>query len=135
MLMKLDWSVLPNASQYIGPQYYQAATAFDPAGEYAVPYCWGTVGILYNKQLVDGEVDSWDVLWDPRYAGQILMQDSIRDAFMVALARRGYSINSTDPEEIAAATADLIEQGLIKTRLVSVPYYEAQEILKKQNKQ
>ena len=111
MLMKLDWSAIPNAKKYIGAQYYQSATAFDPANEYAVPYCWGTVGILYNKEMVQEPVTSWNVLWDPKYRGEILMQDSIRDAFMVALARRGYSINSTDPAEIDTATQDLIEQA------------------------
>ena len=111
MLMKLDWSALPNAGEYIGEQYYRSARAFDPSGEYAVPYCWGTVGILYNKSMVSEPVDSWNVLWDPKYSGEILMQDSIRDAFMVALARRGYSINSTDPAEIDAATQDLIGQA------------------------
>ncbi len=111
MLMKLDRSAIPNAYEYIGKQYYESATAFDPANEYAVPYCWGTVGILYNRNLVNGPVDSWDILWDPAYKGEILMQDSIRDAFMVALARRGYSINTTDPAEIDTATADLIAQA------------------------
>ncbi|MCR5092472.1 MAG: extracellular solute-binding protein [Lachnospiraceae bacterium] len=111
MLMKLDPAKIPNALQYIGKQYYESATSFDPGNEYAVPYCWGTVGILYNKTMVDGPVDSWDILWDPKYQGEILMQDSIRDAFMVALARRGYSINSVDPEEIRQATDDLIAQA------------------------
>ncbi|MCR5674378.1 MAG: extracellular solute-binding protein [Lachnospiraceae bacterium] len=111
MLMKLDWSELPNAQEYIGRQYYNSASAFDPANEYAVPYCWGTVGILYNKELVSAPVTSWDVLWDPQYKGEILMQDSIRDAFMVALARRGFSINSVNPDEISLATQDLIEQA------------------------
>ncbi|MCR4763223.1 MAG: extracellular solute-binding protein [Lachnospiraceae bacterium] len=111
MLMKLDWPELPNAQNYIGRQYYESAQAFDPSNEYAVPYCWGTVGILYNREMVHESVNSWDILWNPKYKGEILMQDSIRDAFMVALARRGYSINSVDPDEINTATADLIEQA------------------------
>ncbi|MCR5178736.1 MAG: extracellular solute-binding protein [Lachnospiraceae bacterium] len=111
MLMKLDKSALPNAVEYIGGQYYNSAKAFDPENEYAVPYCWGTVGILYNKKMVQEPVTSWDILWDDRYSGEILMQDSIRDAFMVALMRRGYSMNSTDPGEINSAAEDLIEQA------------------------
>ena len=111
MLMKLDKSVLPNAVQYIGKQYYDSAKAFDPDNEYAVPYCWGTVGILYNKTMVGKPVTSWDVLWDSDYSGEILMQDSIRDAFMVALMRRGYSMNTTVPAEIDTAASDLIEQA------------------------
>ena len=50
-----------------------------------MPYLWGTVGILYNKKMVDEPVDSWNILWDEKYTDSILMQDSVRDAFAVAL--------------------------------------------------
>ena len=110
MLMKLDRSVLPNAVEYIGQQYYESARAFDSENEYAVPYCWGTVGILYNKTMVNGEIDSWDVLWDEQYKDNILMQDSVRDALMVALKRAGYSQNTTNEEELKEAADALIEQ-------------------------
>lgn len=109
MLRELDLDKIPNRKN-IGEQYLESARSFDPENKYCVPYCWGTVGILYNKNLVDDPVDSWDILWDPKYSGQILMQDSIRDAFMVALERRGYSVNTTDPSELEDAAADLIEQ-------------------------
>ena len=83
---------------------------FDPENKYSVPYCWGTVGILYNKTMVDGPVDSWSILWDEKYADNILMQDSVRDAFMVALKLNGYSMNSVNPEELNAAKESLIAQ-------------------------
>ena len=111
MLYEIDLDEFPNAQEYTGPQYFESAQAFDPGNKYAVPYFWGTVGILYNKTMVDEPVTSWDVLWDEKYSGEILMQDSIRDAFMVALARNGFSINSTDPREIEIATQDLIDQS------------------------
>lgn len=111
MLEPIDLNAMPNARDNIGEQYYRSAESFDPGNQYAVPYFWGTVGILYNTKMVDDPVTSWDILWDEKYKGEILMQDSIRDAFMVPLARRGFSINSTDPEEIAIATQDLIDQA------------------------
>ncbi len=109
MLRELDLDAIPNR-KYIGEKYLESSRAFDPENKYSVPYCWGTVGILYNKNMVHEPVKSWDILWDEKYAGQILMQDSIRDAFMVSLARNGYSINSTDPDELEVATEDLIKQ-------------------------
>ncbi len=111
MLQPLDWDELPLSKENIGAQYYKSAQGFDPNNEYAVPYFWGTVGILYNKTMVDEPVHSWDILWDEKYAGQILMQDSVRDALMVALMKNGYSNNSTDPEELEIATQDLIKQA------------------------
>jgi len=110
LLAKLNFDHLPNAQQYIGEQYYQQSREFDPQNEYAVPYCWGTVGILYNKTMVDGPVDSWDILWDEKYADNILMQDSVRDAFMVALKRNGHSMNTLDEGELTAARDDLVAQ-------------------------
>lgn len=109
MLQELDLDAIPNR-KYIGEQYLKAADSFDPGNRYSVPYCWGTVGILYNKNMVDDPVTSWDILWDEKYSGQILMQDSIRDAFTVALKRNGYSLNSTDPAELEKAAEDMIAQ-------------------------
>ena len=109
MLQELDPEAIPNR-KYIGEQYLKAAESFDPGNRYAVPYCWGTVGILYNKNMVDEPVTSWDILWDEKYSGQILMQDSIRDAFTVSLKRNGYSLNSTDPAELEKAAEDMIAQ-------------------------
>jgi spermidine/putrescine transport system permease protein len=60
--------------------------------------------------MVKEPVDSWNILWDKKYKGQILMQDSVRDAFMVALAKDGDSINSTDPTELKKAADQLIDQ-------------------------
>ena len=109
MLQELDLDAIPNR-KYIGEQYLKAAESFDPGNRYSVPYCWGTVGILYNTNMVDDPVTSWDILWDEKYSGQILMQDSIRDAFTVALKRNGYSLNSTDPAELEKAAEDMIAQ-------------------------
>ena len=109
MLRELDFDNIPN-SKNIGEQYFVQARDFDPENKYSVPYCWGTVGILYNQTMVDDVVDSWDILWDPKYNGSILMQDSVRDAMMVALLKNGYSLNTTNPDEIRVATDDLIAQ-------------------------
>jgi len=118
LLQKLDFSQIPNAEN-IGESYWESSKGFDEENAYSVPYCWGTVGILYNTKMVDEEVTSWDILWDEDYAGQILMQDSVRDALMVALMRNGYSINTTDEEELEEAAQDLIDQkGLVQAYVV-----------------
>lgn len=111
MVEPLDYDQLPNTKEHVGKQYFEAMEAFDPGNQYAVPYFWGTVGILYNTTMVDDEVKSWDILWDPKYKGEILMQDSVRDAFMIPMIRKGFSINTVDPVEIEIATQDLIEQA------------------------
>lgn len=110
LLQKLNWDNIPNAKANIGAQYYEQSEAFDPGNRYAVPYCWGTVGILYNKTMVDEPVTSWSILWDEKYADSILMQDSVRDLFMVGLKSLGYSMNSTDETELNEAKDLLIQQ-------------------------
>lgn len=110
LLAEINYDNVPNARANIGQQYWDMSKEFDPENKYSVPYCWGTVGILYNKTMVDGPVDSWSILWDEKYADNILMQDSVRDAFMVALKLNGYSMNSVNPEELNAAKESLIAQ-------------------------
>ncbi len=84
--------------------------AYDAEDRYSVPYMWGTVGILYNKTMVDDVVDSWDILWNPKYAKKIFMINSLRDSIGITLKRLGYSLNTKDLQEIEAAKAALIEQ-------------------------
>lgn len=110
LLAELDFSQLPNATANIGEQYWEQSKQFDNENKYSVPYCWGTVGILYNKTMVDEPITSWSVLWDEKYKDNILMQDSVRDAFMVALKLNGYSMNSMDESELETAKQALIEQ-------------------------
>ena len=111
MVEPLDYEQLPNTLEHIGKQYFETMEAFDPGNQYAVPYFWGTVGILYNTNMVDDPVTSWDILWNPKYKGEILMQDSVRDAFMIPMIRNGFSINTVDPAEVEIATQDLIDQS------------------------
>ena len=110
LLQEINYDHIPNAKANIGADYYRTARDFDPDNKYCIPYCWGTVGILYNKTMVDEPVTSWSILWDEKYAGEILMQDSVRDAFMVALMMKGYSCNTLDEKELREATDLLIAQ-------------------------
>ena len=109
LLAEINFDNIPNL-QYIGQAYMDASQGFDPENKYSVPYTWGTVGIIYNTTMVDEPITSWSVLWDEKYSGEILMQKSVRDAFAVALAYQGHSINSTNQDEILAARDLLIEQ-------------------------
>lgn len=107
MLEKLNFDNIPNY-QYIDEEYRNLS--YDPKNEYSVPYTWGLVGIFYNKQYVTEKVDSWDILWDEKYAGKILMFDNPRDAFGIAQKKLGFSFNSTDEDEWIQAAVLLKEQ-------------------------
>ncbi len=109
LLAEIDWSNIPNAKN-ISDSAFTMAKYFDSENKYCCPYLWGTVGILYNTTMVDEDVNSWSILWDDKYADSILMQDSVRDAYCVALKYLGYSLNSTDLDELREATDLLISQ-------------------------
>lgn len=109
LLTEINFDNIPNIKN-IGKQYMEQSRQFDPENKYSVPYCWGTVGILYNKTMVDEPINSWSILWDPKYKDNILMQDSVRDAFGATLKYLGYSLNSTDLDELTEAKNLLIEQ-------------------------
>ena len=99
-----------NLSNYKYVKDVAESRTFDPTSSYSIPYMYGTVGIVYNTTMVDEEVDSWDILWDEKYSGQIMMYDSVRDSMAVALIKLGYDINTTDAAQIEEARDILIEQ-------------------------
>lgn len=109
MVQPLNFDNIPNWEN-IDPRF--TSRNFDPENRFCVPYTWGYTGIIYNTELVDPDDDfeSWDILWNEKYLGQILMFSNSRDAFAIAQARRGYSFNTTDEGEMADSLADLKAQ-------------------------
>ena len=113
LLAEIDFKNIPNIKE-IGKEYMEMCAEFDPGNRYMVPYTTGTVGILYNKRMLDElgvpYPTKWADLWNPKLKGEILMQDSVRDAFMVALKKEGHSMNTVDDKELDEAMKDLIAQ-------------------------
>lgn len=114
LLAEINYDHIPNA-QYIldslkNPDY-------DPNGAHSIPYMWGTVGILYNTTMVDDPVESWGILWDQKYVGNVFMLDSIRDSMGITLKYLGESLNTRDIVALEACKDKLIEQkqsGMVK---------------------
>ena len=101
--------------------------SFDPDNDYSIPYFWGTVGIVYNKNNVDYadlEAEGFGIFKDPKYKGRVYMYDSARDGFMIALKQLGYSCNTENEDEINAAYEWLIEMN--KT---TKPIYVTDEVI------
>ena len=113
MLLPLDYSKIPNAKN-IDESMKAFTNVFDPGGKYSLPYMWGTVGILYNTTMVDEEVDSWGILWNEKYAGQIWMYDSVRDTLGITLKYLGCVLNTRNADEVAIARDKLIEQAPLR---------------------
>ena len=109
LLQEVDFNNVPNIKE-IGKQYMEMCEQFDPGNKYVVPYTTGTVGILYNKRMLDElgvpYPTKWADLWNPKLKGEILMQDSVRDAFMVALKMEGHSMNTVSDAELDEALQD-----------------------------
>jgi spermidine/putrescine transport system permease protein len=113
LLQRLDRDRLTNytnlSSRFLGLSY-------DPENAYSVPYCWGTTGLAFRVDRTGRELDSWLDLWEPALADRIGMLNDVREVFSAALKSRGHSLNSTDPDEIAAAARHLAQQkGLVRT--------------------
>lgn len=107
MLAKIDMSNIDNY-KYIDDIFKNLD--FDPNNEYSVPYMWGTLGILYDEKIVTEPVDSWSILWNEKYKGQILMLDSQRDSIGVALKKLGFDLNAKNVRELELAKEELIKQ-------------------------
>ena len=114
LLAEINYDNVPNFDQIIdklrNPDY-------DPENKYSVPYMWGTVGILYNKDMIPEPNQSWSILWDTQYQKNVFMLDSYRDSMGITLKYLGYSMNSREVPELMAAKDKLIEQkksGVVK---------------------
>ena len=106
MLEELDYGNIPNFA-LIDERFKHLS--YDPGNKYTVPYAWGTIGIIYNTTMVDEEITSWDVMFDDKYANNVLMFRNSRDAMAVALLELGYSLNTTDVDELNEAYALLAD--------------------------
>ena len=107
MLYELNFDNIPNYS-LIDPRFRNLA--FDPDNKFSVAYKVGVVGLIYNSARITDPVTSWGALFDPAFAGDILMFDNPRDAFGIALKYLGYSLNTTNEDEIQEAFELLVAQ-------------------------
>lgn len=113
LLAELDRSKIPGDERFLDQL---RALPFDPERRYSVPYLWGTVGIGYDSAVVSEPPESWEALWDRRYAGRISMLNDQREVLGAALHLLGHSQNSRDPAAVEQAARKLFEQKpLVKT--------------------
>lgn len=125
MLQKLDFENIPNY-KYIDEKYKNEN--FDPNNEYSVPMYWGVVGIIYNTTMVDEEdLTGWNILWNEKYADNMLMFSNSRDAFALSLLDLGYDFNTTDQMEIEEAAGHLRAQKPLVQAYVMDEIYDKME--------
>lgn len=111
LIQPLDYSYMTNLDD-LNPEVLALRDEYDTDGKYSIPYFWGSVGLVYNKNVVSEEkLDElgWNILRDTEYSNKIFMYDSERDSFMVALKALGYSMNTEDMDEINKAYEWLCE--------------------------
>ena len=111
LLAELDMSAMPNYANVLDSL---KNPSYDPEAKYSVPYMWGTLGILYNTEMVDGEITSWSALFDEKNAGNVIMMNSMRDTIGLALKYKGYSMNTRSEDELNAAKEVLVAQKQAK---------------------
>ncbi len=117
MLLELNFDNIPNFEKNIPEQFRNLF--YDPENKFSVPYTYGMVGIVYDTNVVDAEdIGSWDLMWNPEYAKQILQFDNSRDAFGTAMYKLGLSVNTQDTADWDKAFAELSEQKPVLKRYV-----------------
>ena len=132
MLLELNFDNIPNYDKYVDQQFKNPD--YDPENKYSVPYTWGTLGILYNTKYVDeADVTGWELLWNEKYAGKILMIDNSRDAFGIAeflradIASQEADVNSSDPEKLQDCANLLAQQRPFVQQYVMDQIYSTME--------
>ncbi len=105
LVLPIDHQKIPNLKN-IDSRFLDLS--FDPKNKYSIPYFWGTVGIVYNKDLIGKKPTSWKDLWDPKLKNQILLADGAREVIGMSLNSLGYSLNETDESKLQEAKANLM---------------------------
>ncbi len=124
LLEKLNFDNIPN---YVNVMDEYKNLYFDPENEYSVPYNVGMVGLIYNTKMVEGTPDSWNIMWDEKYAGQILMFNNSRDAFGIAQCLLGIDLNTSNEDEWRLAYNKLKEQKHLVSSYVMDDVYNKME--------
>ncbi len=118
MLTELDYSLIPNFD-LVDAQFRNLP--YDPENKYTVPYAWGTLGIIYNENMIEDEITSWSAMFDPKYAGKVMLINNSRDALGIALLYLGYSVNTTNEAQIREAyqlLADATNKGVYAGKIM-----------------
>lgn len=99
MLHPLDYSKIEGV-EHLVPEFVDLP--FDPGNQYSIPYFWGTLGIIYNETMIaEDAITAWEDLWKPEYRENLLLIDGAREILGFTLQNLGYSLNSTNLEELA----------------------------------
>lgn len=107
LLLPIDHSKIPNLKN-IDPAFLDLA--FDPGNQFSIPYFWGTVGIVFNPNLVEDHLtfNTWEDLWDPSLQDKVFLVDGAREVMGMGLNSIGESLNSKDEQLLRQATDKLI---------------------------
>ena len=100
LVRPLDQRAIPNGAN-IDPRFRDPA--YDRGNVHSWPYQWGTVGLMYRTDQVQGEI-SWGLVFDPaRLPGRFVLMDEMRTTLAMAQLYRGKDPNPRDAAEIKAA--------------------------------
>lgn len=121
LLAPLNFDNIPNFEN-IDPRFRNMP--FDPENRYSIPYQWGTTGLGINTAFVKEHIDSWEVLWDEKYAGRISVLDHMRSGIVPALKILGYSVNTTDQKELEEARDLMFQQKRLVRTYTSDTYID-----------
>ncbi|MBD1830635.1 spermidine/putrescine ABC transporter substrate-binding protein [Microcoleus vaginatus GB1-A2] len=108
LLSPLDHSILGGLDrlrkQFQNPVY-------DPGNRYSVPLSWGTTGLIYNTEQLKEEPEDWEYLWQHKQelAKRMTLASDVREVMGAALRMLGYSLNSTNQEQVKQAYEKLVE--------------------------
>jgi spermidine/putrescine transport system substrate-binding protein len=111
LIQPINHSYIPNITQawsdFTNPFY-------DGKWHYTVPYTIYTTGIAWRKDHVDENpyamANPWAMPWQAKYKDKVAILDDARESISLGLMKNGiFDLNTTDPNQIAAAGQSLQE--------------------------
>ncbi len=107
MIEEIDLSKIPNFKN-LKPIVLEKCV-FDLEHKYSVPYMMGATGIIVNKKYLKDFDKSWKLYEREDLKGKITLLDDMRETIGAALKYLGYSLNTTNSEELQKAKEVLLK--------------------------
>lgn len=103
----------------LAPEFQKVEALWKDGRTYGIPFAWGSLPLIYDADAFPTPPDSWEVMWDPQYAQQIIAVDDANNQIVVAALTLGIK----DPYNLSDEDFEKVKKKLIDQKRLLLTYY------------
>jgi len=118
LIQPFDMAKIPNAAN-LEPAFQNVAAVMHDGKQVGMPFAWGSLPLIYDKDTFPTAPDSWEVMWDPQYAQQMLWMDDANNSITLA----ALIIGVANPYQLTEADMAAVKVKLVAQKKLLLSYY------------